>query len=101
MSTFSTQRFSEKANLYGGSHKSHASYRRTQSSVLKKSKLRIFSQVATKIFNFLYGSLLTLKQLFTILKLFQRSSFKRNIILLEITQSKQNPSLIEFLLASY
>ena len=33
--------------------------------------------------------------------MFQRDSFKWNIILLDITQSEQNPCTIEFLIAPY
>ena len=33
--------------------------------------------------------------------MFQRSNFKRNMILLEITQSKQNPSTMKSLPAAY
>ena len=39
--------------------------------------------------------------MFAILKMFQCSIFQRNAIVLEITQSKQKPSTIEFLLPPY
>ena len=57
-----------------------------------------FVKVISKIFSFLYCSFYRPKQLFAILKMFQRSIFQRNAILLEIIQTKQKPSTIEFLL---
>ena len=66
-----------------------------------RTSYEFLSTKVSILFSFHYCSFSRLKHPFAIMKIIQCSIFQRNTVLLEITQNKQNPSTIEFLLSPY